>query len=553
VVDIPNIDDVEPLPNLDYKMMCGDSLISTIHGEQLIPDPTKEQQGMLAVTPIQMAIQPLLELQHRYFDAQTEERHQLRSQILAAEANVFRVAVADRRQYWTNKQRELERNIQTMKGKVSKPQEKERTEISAKLAELDKFAVEVKSGERSLTFFQYHLHFRNVFKDKGGFDVVIGNPPYGAKLMPDSLHDLLAMFPSVSKKTKDSYWFFMLRSFELIHDNAFIALIVPNTWLLINTGKDFRRQILEWNIQDILDYGDGMFESATVETLVCLIKKEKNSKTCRVKRIKNEKVLINQIVDKSYWVNDSFCKIIIDIDDNKYDLIKKIEGTSILFDQICSIIWGIKPYQIGYGNPPQTEEMIKNRIYHSNIKRSNLWKPLLIGKNVARYQIKKPPDNQYILYGENLMYGSKEKAMLNPKIVLRQTSDIIRASYDEDGFYCQNSLFIIYSDVINLKFLLGLLNSKLVNFIYRLKNPQTNKIFAEIKPSVIKEIPIAKNALSNEYPKHQTINNLVDLILSLKDQDTSCDTSSLEAEIDQLIYQLYDLTEEEISIVENSV
>ncbi|MFM6405082.1 MAG: DNA methyltransferase, partial [Microcystis sp.] len=52
VVDIPNIEDVEPLPNLDYKLMCGDSLISTIHGEQLIPDPTKTQHGMLAVTPI---------------------------------------------------------------------------------------------------------------------------------------------------------------------------------------------------------------------------------------------------------------------------------------------------------------------------------------------------------------------------------------------------------------------------------------------------------------------------------------------------------------------
>ncbi|MEG5153030.1 DNA methyltransferase [Microcoleus sp. AT9b-C2] len=116
VVDIPNIDNVEPLPNLDYKLMCGDSLISTIYGERLIPDPTKTQQGMLAVTPIQQAIQPLLELQHRYFDAQTEERHQLRTQILETEANVFRVAVADRRQYWVARQQDLERKIKAMKG-----------------------------------------------------------------------------------------------------------------------------------------------------------------------------------------------------------------------------------------------------------------------------------------------------------------------------------------------------------------------------------------------------------------------------------------------------
>jgi len=124
VVDIPNIEDVEPLPNLDYKLMCGDSLISTIHGEQLIPDPTKTQQGMLAVTPIQIAIAPLLELEKRYFDVQTEERHRLREQILEAEANVFRVAVSDRQQYWLGKQKELETEIKTMKGKVSRTQER---------------------------------------------------------------------------------------------------------------------------------------------------------------------------------------------------------------------------------------------------------------------------------------------------------------------------------------------------------------------------------------------------------------------------------------------
>ena len=73
VVDIPDIDDVEPLPNLEYKLMCGDSLISTINGEVLIPDPVTNKDAVqlqLEVTPIQQAIQPLLELQQHYFDAQ---------------------------------------------------------------------------------------------------------------------------------------------------------------------------------------------------------------------------------------------------------------------------------------------------------------------------------------------------------------------------------------------------------------------------------------------------------------------------------------------------
>jgi hypothetical protein len=88
--------------------MCGDSLISTIHGEQLIPDPTKMQQGMLAVTPIQIAIQPLLSLQQQYFNADSENRLQLRQQIIEAENNVFKVAVGDRLQYLQGKLKEIQ-------------------------------------------------------------------------------------------------------------------------------------------------------------------------------------------------------------------------------------------------------------------------------------------------------------------------------------------------------------------------------------------------------------------------------------------------------------
>ena len=192
VVDIPDIDDVEPLPNLEYKLMCGDSLISTINGEILIPDPTKDQdvvQLQLNVTPIKQAIQPLLKLQQQYFDAQTDERSQLRKQILEAEANVFKVAIADRRAFWESEQRKLKQTI-NKKSRPTRTQERKIAAIAVKLAELDKSTTEVESGKRSLSFFQYPLHFRDVFEAKGGFDVIIGNPPYGAKISPENLKEI---------------------------------------------------------------------------------------------------------------------------------------------------------------------------------------------------------------------------------------------------------------------------------------------------------------------------------------------------------------------------
>ena len=177
VVDIPTLDDVEPLPNLDYKLMAGNSLISTINGEHLIPDPTKDTQLSIAVNTVSQEIQPLLDLQHQYFESHSDERKGLSKQIREAEATVFRAAIVDRRQYWQGEQRKLEQDIKRM-GKASKAQTQKLQAADAKLKELDGIEIDVARGLRSLDFFQWHLHFNDVFQQKGGFDVVIGNPPY---------------------------------------------------------------------------------------------------------------------------------------------------------------------------------------------------------------------------------------------------------------------------------------------------------------------------------------------------------------------------------------
>src|SRR5690606_6258069 len=105
--------------------------------------------------------------------------------------------------------------------------------------------------------------------------------------------------------------------------------------------------------------------------------------------------------------------------------------------------------------------------------------------------------------------------MLKPKIFLRRTSDSLKACYDERQFYGQNSLFIITSDSIDLKYLLAIINSKLMNYIYKMKCPQTGKVFAEIKPSIIKELPIREILPSDDFNKniHDKVIQLVDNIL----------------------------------------
>jgi hypothetical protein len=153
--------------------------------------------------------------------------------------------------------------------------------------------------------------------------------------------------------------------------------------------------------------------------------------------------------------------------------------------------------------------------------------------------------------------------MLQDKIFLRQTSSDIKATLDTEKYYCQNSVFIIFSETINLRFLLGILNSKVIDFIYKLNNPQTGKTFAEIKPSVIKLLPIPNLDISkkSDKEKHDNLVSLVDKMLDLKKKEAAemsqhqktvitRQIDAVDKAIDTAVYELYNLTEDEIKVVE---
>ncbi len=398
---------------------------------------------------------------------------------------------------------------------------------------------------------------------RGGFDCVIGNPPWGADFGKEERSHLVNRYPMVPTKTKDSYLYFLFQAIDLVCETGFLGFIVPNTWLLINSAKELRRELLSLNIKEIVDHGDGVFKQATVEsaTLLLVNSKDEDSK-CRAVRFRKGAKIVDHLVDKRIWLEDDYCRIIIEMNKNAQELLKKLCNKSEPFEKRCTIIWGIKPYQVGHGIPPQTREMLEKRVYHSTTREGADWKPFLVGSNVDRYRLHFPGD-QFIKYGKWLMYPSNETLILQPKILMRQTSDSIRACYDEYCFYCQNSVFIIHTSEINLKFLLGLLNSKCLNFVYKLGNPQTSKVFAEIKPRVIKQLPIYRVDLTNpaEKAQHDKLVSLVESMLELQKRyhDAKMERDKelyerqikiVDAKIDKLVYELYGLMEEEVKVVE---
>ena len=192
-----------------------------------------------------------------------------------------------------------------------------------------------------------------------------------------------------------------------------------------------------------------------------------------------------------------------------YDIIKRIEKHSETFRENNEIIFGIKPYQVGHGVPAQTKKDIENRIYHNTVKIDNQWFPLVTGTDVTRYHLQFNNDS-FIKYGKWLMYSSNEQKINEPKILLRRTSSDLKATFDEHCHYPQNSVFIITSSKFHLKYLLAILNSRLIDSIYKMKCPQEGKVFAEVKPSIIKSLPIPVVNSVQQLP----FINLVDIMLS---------------------------------------
>jgi type I restriction-modification system DNA methylase subunit len=460
--------------------------------------------------------------------------------------------------------------------------------------------------------FDWKKEFPTVFA-KGGFDVVVGNPPWGAELEETSMAFLSGRHPLVSVKNKDSYLYFIDQSWSLMKKKTgVLGFIVPNTWLLINTAAEYRRHLLQQDVISITDYGDGVFADATVESCTLVARNQTGERAVLVERVVQGETIRQSSISKNNWLSDPLSRIVIEKNNTTASFLDKLQRGSLKFEECADIIWGIKPYQVGHGTPPQTKEMMEQRVYHSASKVDEGWKPLVVGSNVDRYLLKTEA-LQYILYGPNLMYPSNQARIEGEKILMRQTSDCLRAVTDQNKYYPQNSVFVITvkEAALPLSFLMLLLNSKLLNYVYGVENPQKGKAFAEIKPSVIKALPIrvpkdfngfvskANEMLTAHAEYHALTKRTLDLLRfkytlptlsralenwpglefmgflaelkkakvqmtlaeeaewltyftaeKAKAQALQVQIAKTDKEIDALVYQLYGLTEEEIAVVE---
>ena len=400
--------------------------------------------------------------------------------------------------------------------------------------------------------FDFEIYFSEVFHRKGGFDVVIGNPPYGAEFSPELRALLLRVYEHQSNPP-ESYMLFVEKGHTLIRRHGVISYIVPNTWLPSLTFRKFRRFLVsEFQWRSLLVVETKVF-AAVVDTNVFVFEKSLPDHASELPVFFFEPDGF-RLAHKLSWgeipKNGDAINVVFPPAHQK--LFHKISKNGTALKSITNVYNGIKPFEKGKGTPPQTAQTMREKpfVIEGPKPSGAHWMPLLRGSLIRRY-VTLWNNDSWIKYGEWLAAPRDSAIFEAPaKLFIRQTGDSIVATLGKSGFVGRNNLHIILpKNSTNLRFVLGVLNSRAMDLAYSFINPEKGEALAEVKKEHVEELPLPKAAL-NEPQKQKPVIELVDRILTAKAQNAESDTSALEREIDELVYALYGLTPEEIQIVE---
>jgi len=322
----------------------------------------------------------------------------------------------------------------------------------------------------------------SIYSQFNGFDVVIGNPPYGALFLDEELEYLRNRYISAVWRG-ESYLMFIERGLKLLNENGYLGLIIPDTLLNLDFTQPTRELILRFSkIDEVVGLPTRVFPGTTVDTIILITKKARyttpfissivNVKTFDKNQVIKEIVAptSNFNIDTKIWYEQNAFNL--QIDDVAQTILKKIESVPARLGQISQIYSGIKTYEVGKGKPAQTEKTRITKPYTSNTKLGEEWLPFFDGKHIGRYELLWNKNN-WINYGEWLAAPRNKENFEGEKILIRKiTGKTLIANYVNYTSYCNTLLFVLKlnnPDVYSYKTILAILNSTLVGWYFRKK------------------------------------------------------------------------------------
>ena len=460
--------------------------------------------------------------------------------------------------------------------------------------------------------FNWEKEFPEIFAN-GGFDIVVGNPPYGVNF-DDKTKKYLLEFDKLVPDY-EIYIYFISLYRKILKNNGYLSYIFPNTFLSTLFGKKYRENLFNTiTVKEIIDLSnDNTFVDASVRTIIFSFKNI----------LENSDIKFLKTRDKTFYSFKDYLKneVMENIENiaslffqnkKEKEIISKIKNNQKLAD-FFEVSQGLIPYDKYRGHDEYT---IKNRIWHSNVKKDETYKKELKGEDVKQYLLNWN-NELWISYGEWLAAPRERKFFVNKRILIREiTKDKLFACYTEEEFYNTPSLINVINekDILELKYILTIINSKLLGWYHNKTSPKANKgLFPKILVNDVRNLPLVNIPLEKQQPFIEKADKMLSLNKELQDLSQKFQRMSLrkfdleklstklqewylfdfsefikelkrlkvklslsqeseweeyfleeklkavaidleikntDKEIDSMVYRLYDLTDEEIKIIE---
>ena len=501
------VDEKKPLtlPNLDYKIMQGNSLLEQYNGvdlSKICNFLAEEETGVKKGKRIQKKKDADETILLDLYDDTSFSPEAMHKTI---------------EHYFTIQSPEKEKYKNLINGKV---QNCIKTALKQESVEID-----WKNNDK---FFLWHTFFWDVFNEKGGFDIVIGNPPYVLlENLPSESACIYNNLFVVAAYKVDLYHLFFEMGIQLLNEKGILTYITSNSYLTNKHTVNLRSFILEnTSIQSLLLHDEAVFTTPNVEVATIILRKgyQKTSKIILQKHSKQGFAFLGKQQQENWRLtaNKNFSIYTVDVN----------AKNSVSLKDICEIYFGIQAFD-------KDSSTFTTRVTGNCL-------PIIDGSDFNSYSYAQPR-HFFDFLPCNIKSGGKKEVYQQERIVIRQIGKVPVVGICREGILSSNTMYSVFlkkDSQYRLYYILSVLNSKFIQYYWTHKYSDNKNLFPKIKKCQLVNLPIPEAESSTQ----EKIESLAKRILS----ESEPNKETLQQEIDSIINKLYGLTEEEISIVEAS-